>query len=267
MDFNTQYDYFLNASNCTDLACLRSLHSETIALINRDLLFNFNLSTGWIGPGVGYGAIEPDGDLIPDIPWRLLKAGRFQKNIQKILTGGMFNDGLGTTIYPAMTWEENLQFFMATPTQDTIEKVTALYPSNLTDAFSMFAGDVVFKCHSYFLADAFRGDVYRYEMSIPPATHGQDQFYYFYGNATSDLAVEYPEVALAMQAYFRSVILDEYAGGSTCQVNRPHWPTYGDRQRWMNITSEGFELVYGDESRAQRCETILELINDPANGW
>lgn len=259
----------LNVTNCTDVACVRSLPSSALLTANSVLLSNFNLSGGWIGPGVGIGGSVIDGDIVPDIPWRSFRANKYQKGVQKILVGNPIKDGVYATVLPVSTWEEQLKFFMKTPTQDTIARVSALYPQNLTDAFNLFAGDVVFKCHSYFMATTFERNAYKYYMSIPPAMHGQDQFYYLYGNTTADGAVDYPEVALQMQAYFRSLILNEIAGGRfrDCNDSRPHWPGFGSYGRWMNISTEGFFLEPKDDYEAQRCELVLELLNDPANGW
>lgn len=269
MDLNYQFDLLLNATNCTDVACVRTLPSDSLLKANSDLLFNFNLSEGWIGPGIGIGGPVPDGDLVPDIPWRLLNESKYQKGVERILVGNPINDGLYATVFPADNWEDELKFFMATPTPDTVSQLSALYPQNLTDAFNLLNGDVVFKCHSYFLASAFGTNAYKYYMSIPPATHGQDQFYYFYGNTTADGAVEFPDVALQMQSYFRNFILDNYPGGQPgdCPGNQPHWSSFGATARWMNITADGFQLETGDDFEAQRCQLILATLNDAANGW
>jgi hypothetical protein len=44
------------------------------------------------------------------------------------------------------------------------------------------------------MAEMWGDEAYRYIMSIPPATHGQDQFYYL-SDDSNPLTVEYPAIA------------------------------------------------------------------------
>ena len=69
---------------------------------------------------------------------------------------------------------------MRTPTDATVDKVKKTYPPIGQGGFDTFAKDAVFACHAQLTANAWRRNAYRYSMSIPPATHGQDQFYYLY---------------------------------------------------------------------------------------
>lgn len=235
--------------------------------MNRELIFNLSASEGWIGPGIGYGGPIPDGDAVPDVAFRLLANGKFDPNIQKVLAGGMLNDGQYLLVSSPQNWTDFLRVFMKTPTASTIQRVMLAYPGDFETASNSFAGDAVFKCHGYFMARGFGNNAYRYEMSIPPAQHGQDQYYYWYGNGTSptDPAVRSPTVAFQMQDYIRSLVLDNYPGGGGC--DRPHWPSYGDAGRWMNITANGFQLVPTEGAAIERCALLLDLMNDPANGW
>ena len=108
-------------------------------------------------------------------------------------------------------------------------------------------------------------------MSISPATHGQDQFYYFFvDEEAAGMSVSEPDVARTMQEYFRSFIFEGRMGGGGCDGDgnvTTHWPAYGREERWMNITTEGFEVVYGEETQRTQCEALLSMINDPANGF
>lgn len=89
------YDLFLNATNCTDVGCLRNLSTDIIAAANRDLLFDVPPS-GWLGPLIGYGPIV-DGDLVPDVPDRLLAHGRYHESVEKVMTANMARDGQYST--------------------------------------------------------------------------------------------------------------------------------------------------------------------------
>lgn len=90
------YKLFLNSSGCQDVACLRSLPTEAIVAANQDLLFDVP-SSGWLGPMIGYGPVL-DGDLVPDLPDRLLQEGKYQRSVERVLTASMANDGLYNTV-------------------------------------------------------------------------------------------------------------------------------------------------------------------------
>jgi hypothetical protein len=163
---------------------------------------------------------------------------------------------------------------MTSPTPAALDLAETLYGSNITEGSILFNTDAIYACHSYFTAAAFRNvsstSAYRYTMSIPPATHGQDQFYYwFVSEETAAGSVTEPGVATGLQEYFRNFILEgRMGGGGDCEGNASvHWPAYGKGERWMNITSDGFQVVTGEEEQRIRCEALLDMINDPANGF
>lgn len=115
---------------------------------------------------------------------------------------------------------------MRTPTPSAVKAVQSLYPTNQSDAFDLFAQDVIYACHVYNTAKIWGSNAYRYSMSIPPANHGQDQFYYFYaGGPVEATGVEFPNAATTMEEYFREFIFDGRTGGDGC--SRVHWPAYG----------------------------------------
>jgi hypothetical protein len=160
---------------------------------------------------------------------------------------------------------------MASPSDAALNRSQAIYGANVTEGSTFFNKDAIYACHAYFTAAAFRNasatSAYRYSMSIPPATHGQDQFYYFYTGTIANSPVAEPDIAKGMQEYFRQFILEGRMGGGGCDGEAVHWPAYGAGERWMNITTDGFELVYGEGAQKKRCEALLEMINDPANGF
>lgn len=169
------------------------------------------------------------------------------------------------------TWEEQLQYYMTSPTSAALNLTKSLYGSNLTAGSTLFNKDAIYACHAYFTAAAFRNasvtSAFRYSMSIPPATHGQDQFYYFFvSHESANALVEEPDVARAMQRYIRNFIFERNMSGGGCDGGM-HWPAYGREGRWMNITMGGFEVVYGEDHQKARCEALLAMIDDPANGF
>jgi hypothetical protein len=162
---------------------------------------------------------------------------------------------------------------MRTPTTEIIEKVEKVYPSGDND-FTTFAKDAVIACHAQLTAKTWGRNAYRHSMSIPPATHGQDQFYYLFVNGFLSLA-EHPMIARKLQEYFRTFILDgapgggpvdDEADGSDVTIPKP-WMEYGKKGKRMNITADGFVLVEGEPYQDRRCELLLEIMRDPKNGW
>lgn len=203
----------------------------------------------------------------------------------------MQNEGLG---YENRTWPEFISAFARTPSNTTIETISKLYhtPEKKSDSspgdplqqteFGDFYDEITFTCHSYFTAKYWPSDgsnrtrstgspaeTYRYEMSIPPAAHGQDLSYYFYdaafaaaAGATGATVVE--DVALEFQKYMRRFILGEDMGD---------WPEYHSETpsapALFNLTADGIETVVGGEetSLSERCETQLELWGKQEDGW
>lgn len=176
----------------------------------------------------------------------------------------------------ATTWEDFLPIFMTSPTAETISTVNRTWSNATGLALDTFAQDAIYACHAFSTAQTWGSNAYRYSMSIPPANHGQDQFYYFHtGGPAATTGVTEPEIARSMQQYFRSFILQGRAGGGRCTrdvggegVATPrHWPAYGGLERWMNITENGFQLAHGEPDQRERCRVLLDLIEDPSNGF
>lgn len=146
--------------------------------------------------------------------------------------------------------------------------------------FDEFSGDIIFRCHAeiaakmyselgpqsgYWKGSSFSSSAYRYEVSIQPALHGQDLYYYFYNEAiAAGLPTLNAEVARKFQHYLRRFILgqdlEDWLEYSSTGLNNPSW---------MNVTSEGFQPVTGEDEtdRATRCEHIVRLLSNPDDGW
>lgn len=111
-----------------------------------------------------------------------------------------------------------------------------------------------------------RHEVYRYEVYVPPAAHGEDLFYYFYDPIIAEFSgMDIPEdVTLEFQNYMRRFILGEDMGD---------WPEYhsersGEPTR-INLTASGIDTVVGEGgyNLAERCETLLGLLKKEEDGW
>ena len=98
---------FLNATECADIACVRSKPTEAIIAAARYLLLNV-ASEGWLGPSTGYGPVI-DGNLVPDWPDRLLMQCKHQKWVKKVLAANMIGDGLylNTRKPPSHLWSSH----------------------------------------------------------------------------------------------------------------------------------------------------------------
>lgn len=288
------YNIFLNATNCTNVGCLRELPSEDLKKANSYMMLE--QGTGEFGgPSIGFGPVI-DGNLVRDVPDRVLNnitsPRRGLGNVKRVIAGGMRNDGIGNPSNE--TWADFLKIFARTPSSSTISTIQSLY-SNDTDlspvsssgileqtTFDKFYGDIIYECHSYFAAkywskgkndsattvpptSATGSESYRYDESVPPAIHGDDMNYYFYDKAVAavDKAVV-PEVAKKFQNYLRRFILGEDMQG---------WPEYSakglESPGWVNITANGFEVIVGgyESVRGKRCETIVALFDKAEDGW
>jgi carboxylesterase type B len=85
------YITLLDAANCTNTSCLRSIPESAIAAANAQLIMNAPPAVG-LGPGIGFGPIV-DGDLVPELPDVLLAQGRYHRSVKRVLTANMENDG------------------------------------------------------------------------------------------------------------------------------------------------------------------------------
>lgn len=276
------YEMFLEGTNCPDVACLRELPEE--AMVEASAYMALDAPQGMFGaPSIGPQPVI-DGDLVTDIPDRVLAENPGKSScVSRVIAGGMANEGLG---WPGTAWPEFIGNFARTPSESTIETIKNLYDrpgnessSNLQTPAGDFYDDVIHSCHSYFTAaywpetalDDASGDdgqteVYRYEVSVPPAAHGDDLFYYFYDPLIVEFSgMDIPEdVALEFQDYMRRFILGEDMGD---------WPEYhsegsGEPTR-INLTAGGIETVVGEGgyNLAERCETLLGLFGKEEDGW
>ena len=115
---------------------------------------------------------------------------------------------------------------------------------------------------------------YRYSMSIPPGTPGQDQFYYLFQRSPLS-PLEYSTIARELQKYFRNFISDGSPGGdcfddaydgSNVTIPKPRLP-YGRNSTWMNISTDDIAPVMGEPQHARLCDLLPELMSSTRNRW
>lgn len=283
------YNIYLEATNCTDVQCLRKLSPDALKKANA-VIFLDKATGAFGGPGIGFGPVI-DGNLVQDLPDRVLNSTAGLGKVKRVIAGGMKDDGIGN---PAnSSWADFVKIFARTPSNSTVATIEDLYknetnlvPGNAKGlpaqtVFDKFYGDVIYECHSYFAAKHWSksgssgksttcapgtaAESYRYDESVPPATHGDDLNYYFYDKviaAVNPVVVE--KTALQFQSYLRRFILGEDMDG---------WPEFSssglESPSWMNVTADGLKAVVGEDEavRAKRCETVLTVFGNKADGW
>lgn len=288
------YQQFLNATSCSDVECLRKAPMETLVEANRYMMLDAPPGP-FGGPSIGFGPVI-DGDLVKDVPERILAQAAENDgprgHITRVIGGGMKNDGIGNV---NTTWEAIPAQFARTPSNATVQRIGSLYgqPSNSTadtvpdgtpapTVFDKFYGDIIYVCHSYLAAKLWsaanqetqsspcalrqkRHASYRYDQSILPALHGDGLSYCFFDDAIAAVGgTVVSDVARKFQHHVRRFILGRDLEG---------WPEFGSTglqtPSWMNVTSDGFQTVIGQDEglRAERCEAIVELLDNKADGW
>ncbi|KAF2689760.1 alpha/beta-hydrolase [Lentithecium fluviatile CBS 122367] len=150
-DLAYQYETLLTATNCSDLACLRSLDSDTIQAANNATLF----------PGTLPVALFPyapviDHQLFTDHPQAMLQAGNFSR-ARPLMIGSSHSEG--TLFVPPADTTADINAFLKlqfpTLTQSDLEAARSLYST----VPSTFAGVNVTKSPLFYKAAAMYGDV------------------------------------------------------------------------------------------------------------
>lgn len=194
----------------------------------------------------------------------------------------MQNINVKADTYPS--WKDQLAIFARTPSLSTIIQIQSLYGafdgsvagyaangSVIATPFGEFGSDIICSCHSQMAAAAWSKQrspltrSYRYEISIPPALHGQDLNYYFYDPtvAAIDPTLD-AQIARRFQSYLRRFILGHELEG---------WPEYSSTGLgspwWVNITADGFDVVAGGDETdlSRKCSKIVELLSTQEDGW
>lgn len=150
-DYELQYSQFLNATNCTVLACLRSLESEEIQAAN---IGRPPLSGQTNLPLFPYGPVI-DGDLFTDRPLSMLKAEKFSRH-KLLIMGSSYTEG--TIFATQANTTEDIQSFMSTQypdlTTEDISETIGLYSAVPT----IFPGVTVIESSLYYRLARMYGD-------------------------------------------------------------------------------------------------------------
>lgn len=264
----------LETADCTSVTCLRSLSEDDLKVVNHKLINDTPAGGGGgnFGPGIGF-TVLPDGQNFPDIPLELLRTGKVNKGLKRIMVGSMANEGRGTSSDDDMPrrFPELVRRMLPGASDEAVAKIQAQYHPEIPEQLAWdWVTDVVYACQSYNLANALADKSRLFINSFPPAVHGQDiscKFCYRRGQEYANLyidyfymnqewtPVDYPQVAREYQ----SKILDFVHG---LEVD---WPVYGKERKMFNVSSKFGEMML-PKDRQERCDLINELVLDPANG-
>ncbi|OJD14759.1 hypothetical protein AJ78_04933 [Emergomyces pasteurianus Ep9510] len=262
------FDEVLKAANCTSVACLRAASPEVLFKVNSFLITDVgDGSTGALGPLSGFTPIV-DGEYIKDLPPALLARGSYNRNMKRVVVGNMANEGMGLSLDVGMpdSFPALVRKTMPYADNDTIKRIQSMYtyPAEQPEKLSWdWTTDMSFACNAYFTAKAYKNKAQRYIMTVPPATHGLDQSYFFFhDNVTTPVT----DITLAreFQEYVRRFVTGERNQEKFPDLAR--WPKYGPGETSFNITLGGFEMQkdYWDINR--RCQVLNDIFNDRNNG-
>lgn len=157
-DLEFQYDQLLNATNCIDLACLRSLKSDAIQAANTA---RPNLGQSEVPLFPAWPVI--DGEMFTDQPLEMLRVGNFSKD-RPLIIGSSATEG--TIFAPQANTTEDVNSFLRTQfpnlTEGDLEKANAIYSSvpqtfegvttkesPLYNRVAKMFGDVAFNCPAF----------------------------------------------------------------------------------------------------------------------
>lgn len=174
------FNLVLQAAGCADLACLRSLDEVSMKQVNTKLI-NDTASTGGggdTGPVMGF-AIYPDGKQVTDAPLKLLRDGKINKSLQRIVVATMANEGMGTSSDSNMpaAFPQLVRRIFPGASNNTAAKIQSMYkykPDLPQQLAWDWTTDAVFACAAFGLAKAMPEKAHVFLNSMPPATHGQD---------------------------------------------------------------------------------------------
>ncbi|KAF2102205.1 alpha/beta-hydrolase [Rhizodiscina lignyota] len=239
-----QYDELLQASDCHDLQCLRSLPADELALATQT-----SYILGYTAKNYGYGDFyygpTVDGTVVRDLPSNEYKQGHFTK-VPLITDREGFEGYTFSNLSESTAAEETADLESLFPgwTPSFLKRLYSLYPrSDFNSTFfqrQTIFGDFIISCPTYYMATAVSDYKPTYKMIFDAGTemHGATQPYllaFGYGNVTGQNGT----LAHIMKDYYVSFVthLDpnvvSYSG-----TPKPAWPSY------QSGNGESFEVMF-----------------------
>ncbi|KAL1700543.1 Alpha/Beta hydrolase protein [Schizophyllum commune] len=179
-----QYDYnhplvendyaaLLRATNCSSLACLRTVDAPTLRAAAYSICASKFYGSFSFLPVV-------DGELIRQRPLEALAKGRM--NVNKLLATTNTNEGAYFT-NPALAHLPLVDlvsgWFPALPAEQVVRAVEIYQPLGTQEEVQRtLIAEAVFVCPSYSISSGFK-EFYKATLAVAPAGHGHDVNYYF----------------------------------------------------------------------------------------
>lgn len=259
-------DLFLQSAGVTSVDEARNATTEVLMEANRKANAAIPFLVMSFAPSV-------DGQILPDLPLRLLNHGKFNQNLKVIAANNNRETGvsIGTTTVTDQQIMDYLKINLPEATQQIRDLIlTDIYPSvdavpgklpytNNQERLQLLRKEQTLSCPSYHLAKAFKGRTHNYIFSIPPAIHAQDLAYTYY--PTNPTIGFIPERAIELQKYLVEFILH---GNTPAPVGLQPWPFFGstEQARALNVTAEGILRTVSDQANP-RCEWWNKALYRP----
>jgi len=269
------YNDVLSRANVKDLEALGGVSNETLKKINYEIIFRSPYGQFTFGPTINSSAT-------PDLPGKLIKQGKYHKNIA-VLSGYTKLDGLLFT----PPWIRNEQAMVdyvssiypksAKAVNDTIKSYTFVKgdKDGLSQRLAIMSvsnvlDDLAIQCNVNYLAeqqvnsDQTYGKIaYMYQFGAPPAPlHGADLDYLFYPeDAMPGMGPANPELAERFQKYWANFIryLDPN-DEEDVEKEKPVWTTYTKDNRKAMVFGHFLDGVLGYKN-----DYNFKLESDPLN--
>ncbi|KAG8525589.1 uncharacterized protein KY384_009233 [Bacidia gigantensis] len=253
---------FLQTAGVTSVDEARKLPTEKLQEANKKANAAIPFLVMSFAPGV-------DGDIIPDLPLRLMNAGKFNKELNVIAANN--NRETGVSVGTSTTTDAAIKTYLDTNLPAASQEIkdyifNVLYPplpqtdlpyTTNSERLQLMRKEQTLSCGSYHIAKAFENKTHNYIFSIPPAIHAQDLAYTYY--PTNPTIGFYPERAVQLQQYLVNFV----GKGDPAAAGQTEWPIWGDQANAVNITVEGITQVQDDQSNP-RCAWWNQALYRPA---
>ena len=235
-----QYRELLTSTNCSNLACLRSVPASTLLPASQATYFQgYNaMPEMYYGYGDFYYGPSVDGNVIRDLPSNEFKQGHFSKVPLLVnrdgYEGAIFTNQSETTVLQETA---DLQALFPSAKQSFFTRLYELYPrdhynSTFFQRQTLF-GDFIINCPTYYMATAVSDwgqSVYKLVFSAGSELHGATSPFLFSTNLTVN-GVNPPSLnstlALIMKDWYLSFAI--HLNPNTVaysNAKKPYWPSY-----------------------------------------
>ncbi|KAF2661107.1 alpha/beta-hydrolase [Lophiostoma macrostomum CBS 122681] len=274
---NQQYQYLLESTNCTSMACMRGLSEGTLAAATQATYVQA-YSEGAYGYGNFYYGPYVDGSVIRDLPSREFRAGHFSKVplwLDHAKYEGYTFSNQSLTNVEDETQDLKIQFPSAD--QQFIDKVYELYPRESFNATfwqrQTWFGDFSINCPTYYVASSassYDVPVYKMLFAAGSQTHGASGAFIADPSTLPFGNPGYNEtLASIMKDWWASfaIYLDPNARRWST-VERPSWPLYNESAEFqvmsINYTQSGAvsDLYFDNSEQCKFFEENGEVVQN-----